>query len=493
MLILRNVKGTALTYTEMDDNLLYLEGLSGATQSDLDGVLSLGNTSGTYSIEMGTGTDIHSAFEPTNKLELDLDWDGDPSVRLGSSGFIQIASDVLLESGDGSNITLSDTVDINSSLYLGKSTQAGYISTRNTQPLNIGITALETGTVSIGNATYPTNINGNLVMATSKSIKAQTDGGELNLNAGSGIVNLFAGSSDFQLSIDPSVGINMYSVGDMVLGADAGTTINSGTININSKSSNDLFIEGNTSGAQTTSNTDKSHIFVATRNSTINAGVVNSVIVGGTGLTAGTSNTVYVPDLNIQTGKSIKTSNGSGSLQLDYLGASNTVVLGANGVTKGYLFLSDFSSGLYFNDGYTKGFSVSSIANTQQHDIFAKTKSPGTVEKVSQELASVTTTDATITTIKSYTSQTDTMISVKATINGHDLTNNIAYGSTIYAVYRNDAGVLTKTGTTDKSEKSDFTTATSDFNISGTDIQIQVVGEAAKTVKWYSNVEFTQH
>jgi hypothetical protein len=109
-LILRNTKGTSLTYTEMDNNLLYLEGLSGATAGDLDGVLSLGNTTGTYSLGLGAGTNIFSTTEPGNTLQMDLDWDGDPSIRLGNGGFLQVASSVLLESGDAANLLITDTI-----------------------------------------------------------------------------------------------------------------------------------------------------------------------------------------------------------------------------------------------------------------------------------------------------------------------------------------------------------------------------------------------
>jgi len=88
-LILRNVKGSPLTYTEMDDNLTYLEGLSGGTQSDLDGVLSNGNNSGTYSIEMGNGTVIKTS---NGGGQINLDYDTNQVlITPDSGGFFQSA------------------------------------------------------------------------------------------------------------------------------------------------------------------------------------------------------------------------------------------------------------------------------------------------------------------------------------------------------------------------------------------------------------------
>lgn len=69
---------------------------------------------------------------------------------------------------------------------------------------------------------------------------------------------------------------------------------------------NIIFFGDNATQSFTTQNSIKPSIAIASQNSTINSGVTSSVILGGSGITATQSNTVYVPDLMIQTGKGIK-------------------------------------------------------------------------------------------------------------------------------------------------------------------------------------------
>lgn len=84
-LILRNVKGSPLTYTEMDNNLVYLEGLgiTGSTNG-LSSVLANNNSTGTYSIEMSNSTTIDAA---NGGGQLDLRYGGnDDDVMLSNDG-----------------------------------------------------------------------------------------------------------------------------------------------------------------------------------------------------------------------------------------------------------------------------------------------------------------------------------------------------------------------------------------------------------------------
>jgi hypothetical protein len=74
-----------------------------------------------------------------------------------------------------------------------------------------------------------------------------------------------------------------------------------------------------------TSNTNKPSVYMASQNSRINSGVTNSAVIGGVGLTASTSNTVYVPNLNIKT-------IGSGTSIINLgLDSSGNVVTGTTG------------------------------------------------------------------------------------------------------------------------------------------------------------------
>ena len=49
-----------------------------------------------------------------------------------------------------------------------------------------------------------------------------------------------------------------------------------------------------------TKNTNKNPVFISTRSSTASAGITNSAIIGGTGILATMSNTVYVSNLQLQ-------------------------------------------------------------------------------------------------------------------------------------------------------------------------------------------------
>jgi hypothetical protein len=104
-LILRNTKGSSLSFTEMDNNLTYLEGLgfSGITTiPTLSQVLVSGNTTGANNIITSNGTKINAA---SGGGQLDLRYGGDNEVMLSndsgdysdeflylSPGYIELAS-----------------------------------------------------------------------------------------------------------------------------------------------------------------------------------------------------------------------------------------------------------------------------------------------------------------------------------------------------------------------------------------------------------------
>ena len=71
---------------------------------------------------------------------------------------------------------------------------------------------------------------------------------------------------------------------------------------------------------------------ISSDGSTINLGVINTVVLGGLGINANQSNSVYVPDLYIQDTKSIKGTKGSGKIQLnqydDVVLSNNSNILG---------------------------------------------------------------------------------------------------------------------------------------------------------------------
>jgi hypothetical protein len=77
--------------------------------------------------------------------------------------------------------------------------------------------------------------------------------------------------------------------------------------------------------------------------------------------------------------------------------------------------------------------------------------------------------------------------SIKVRIVALSTTNG--YGAEMFGVFKNIGGTVTQVSTTDLLEKSDFSTATIDFNISGTTVTVRVIGEAATTIDWIGEFE----
>jgi len=96
----------------------------------------------------------------------------------------------------------------------------------------------------------------------------------------------------------------------------------------------------------------------------------------------------------------------------------------------------------------------------------------------------ITTTDATITTISTISTSNDTVYLVESRIVARR-TDAGTEGATfcIKGSFRNDGGTLTKLGD-DLKYSPDTTNWTVVINTSGTDIIVQVTGEASKTVNW---------
>jgi hypothetical protein len=86
-----------------------------------------------------------------------------------------------------------------------------------------------------------------------------------------------------------------------------------------------------------------------------------------------------------------------------------------------------------------------------------------------------TTDNSTIGAI-SLSMGTYSTYSIEATIAAIDSTNNLGYGSQLFAVFVNDGTDIIQVSTTDVYEKSDFSTATSHISVAGDSIDIEVTG-----------------
>ena len=93
---------------------------------------------------------------------------------------------------------------------------------------------------------------------------------------------------------------------------------------------------------------DKFGTIISSNNGIIGTASYNTVILGGKDIVANTSNSVYVPDLYIQSTKSIKSTNGGGQIELDSTGPGSIYLSTDNG---GYaetgMFLEPGGNGAY--------------------------------------------------------------------------------------------------------------------------------------------------
>lgn len=205
-------------------------------------------------------------------------------------------------------------------------------------------------------------MSGNIGMATSTLIKSANGGGQIDLDysgsAGNVLISTDSGSyNEAGLDMSDTYGIYLYAnsggAQSLLLGGSndemllRDITNNLGiAINPNSNSAADtISMFKSTSNSITSVSTDN-HVFINSHNSFLGNGVNSSVMIGGVGLTGSDSNTVYTPDLNIQTGKVIKTNNGGGQIELDDGGSANIVNI--NNDTGGFT-----GEGVYFSPSYT--------------------------------------------------------------------------------------------------------------------------------------------
>jgi len=109
--------------------------------------------------------------------------------------------------------------------------------------------------------------------------------------------------------------------------------------------------------------------------------------------------------------------------------------------------------------------------------------------------ATVQTTDATVTTIATYTTLADEKAtSLKALVWARQATTDDTAKYVIEALFnRATGGVVTSKDENFLSVYEDQAAWDVTFNISGSDIQIQVTGEAAKTIEWRIQLEVSEH
>jgi hypothetical protein len=320
-LILRNIKGSPLTWTEGDNNLTYLEslatGLSSSISGGLSNVLSNSNSTGTYSIEMGNSTTIDAE---NGGGQLDLRYGGDDNVLLSNDGGAYGDSQLNLTPG---YIELSSyAVGGETYIYADEINIESNVSSLSLSPTSSNFFYKETGSNTI---TAP-------------------------------IFNIWTRKGA------PLISLTGRMFGEIQVVGDIGSPGKTGHL--------------------TDATYNNAPVVISARNATIDD-VTNTVVLGGTGITATMSNTVYVPDLVIQSNKTIKAASGLGQLDLRY-GGDNRVMLSTDGgayakeylnMEPGYIELSAVDTGgsriAMYADEYDAGLLVGSVGGTATSDFEA--------------------------------------------------------------------------------------------------------------------------
>lgn len=81
---------------------------------------------------------------------------------------------------------------------------------------------------------------------------------------------------------------------------------------------------------------------------------------------------------------------------------------------------------------------------------------------------------------------------VKVRVTGYDTGgSNLGYASNLFGVFKNNVTTTTQIGTIDLVEKTDFTTASTDIFIIGTDIYVKLIGDSSNDINWKVYVEYS--
>ena len=222
-------------------------------------------------------------------------------------------------------------------------------------------------TLAIGNSTGTFSIN----LGANTKISSVMGGGQLRLDNGIGGANIVNLSTDYGALAQSYLYMASNTVTLKSLNASLNLSTSSSTFQLNSSNvlsirSNNYYVTLNglrvidfTTATSSSPVGNRVSVLISTSNSKLNTGVFNTVVLGGTGITGATSNSVYVPNLYVQDGGFIKGTNGLGQLVFNmnneiYLSSNTNIIgiLGANSeVMANYngIFITDNTDTIYTN------------------------------------------------------------------------------------------------------------------------------------------------
>lgn len=259
---------------------------------------------------------------------------GDIKLVTDTGKSVEISTGTSIKSENGGAAISLDTYGLAKNIFISND-GVGMESSIEMTPSSFSINN-STGNLTLSSSTYSISMLSNVEMSVGKLIKSASGGGQIDLDYMSSFLALSTDNGTFAESYI-ILGTNSWYTGsatnylqgiagNLYLATDGLNNITGSTIIMGANSelrvsTNNVFtlygsfdsspvvdvilVKDNFSTPSSSTLNDMPGVFIGSQNSTINAGVYNSVVLGGTGLTAISSNTVYVPDLRIQTGKSI--------------------------------------------------------------------------------------------------------------------------------------------------------------------------------------------
>jgi len=267
---------------------------------------------------IASGDTSFAHFRVTNELGT-IGAYGDYSAILGGNdhniGTGSTSSGIFTGSGNTISDDVLRSVVIGGQNITGTTNDTVYIPYLNINNLgagtsinNLGIDS--SGFVVVGTTGAPAftgNTSGDCITDLYVStVHGCSGGGQLNLRDGSDDTwsitsdnGLYASDSSWvygQSSNGTQLGYQLTTVGEAI-----GFGVFASGINPLLGTANDVTIHDNVITIPNSGNLDKRAVFVGSKNSTIFSGVTNTVVIGGEGITATVSDTVYVPNLNIGT------------------------------------------------------------------------------------------------------------------------------------------------------------------------------------------------
>jgi len=202
----------------------------------------------------------------------------------------------------------------------------------------------------------------NLEIQTGKEITSSNGNGIIDMDNG-GVGNLIIKDGSGSLLIgDGTLTMQAGNLGvDVTSQITMTTSLNSFSLfNAAFTKQGEVITQDNDTGNVTSSAIAKFPTIVASQTGTVNTGVINSVLLGGVNLVADKNNTVFVPDLEIQSGKTITSSSGTTELDLN---SSPGSIVDSNGFflgnENGFVSLDNFGSGI-------KAINIQNVRDTSQ-------------------------------------------------------------------------------------------------------------------------------